>query len=63
MQNNNFQIQENKTNITNFDVMGLLMKQHIYCQNQEDEAWERRQKRREENNRHFQELILKNFKR
>ena len=62
VQNNSFQIQTNKTNVSNFDVMGLLMKQQVHYQKQEDEAWERRQKRREENNRKFQELLLKNFK-
>jgi len=48
--------------ISNFNLMGLLFKQQIHYQKEEDEAWERRQKRREENNRAFQKMMLNEFK-
>ena len=51
-----------KENISQFDLMGMLFKHQMHAQKEEDLEWDKRQKRREENNRRFQELMLNNFK-
>ena len=42
--------------------MGLLFKHHLHAQKEEDIEFERRQRRREENNQRFQEMLLKILK-
>lgn len=49
-------------NISQFDVMGFLFKQQMKYEQDQDELFERRQKRKTENQRRFQEMILQNFK-
>ena len=48
--------------INNYDVMGFLFKQQMKYQSEQDIAFERREKRKEENQRKFQQMILNNFK-
>ena len=42
--------------------MGFIFKQQMKFQTEQDVAFERQQRRKDENQRRFQEIILKNFK-
>ena len=42
--------------------MGFIFKQQMKFQTEQDVAFERQQRRKDENQRRFQEMILKNFK-
>ena len=48
--------------LNDFDVMGFIFKQQMKFQTEQDVAFERQQRRKAENQRRFQEMILKNFK-
>ena len=48
--------------LNDFDVMGFIFKQQMKFQTEQDVAFERQQRRKDENQRRFQEIILKNFK-
>jgi len=48
--------------LNDFDVMGFIFKQQMKFQTEQDVAFERQQRRKDENQRRFQEMILKNFK-
>ena len=48
--------------INNYDVMGFLYKQQMKFQEDEDIIFERREKRKQENQRRFQEMMIQNFK-
>ena len=48
--------------INNYDVRGFLYKQQMKFQEDEDIIFERREKRKQENQRRFQEMMIQNFK-
>ena len=54
--------QISKPTVSDFDVMGFIFKQQMKFQTEQDVAFERQQRRKAENQRRFQEMILKNFK-
>ena len=43
-------------------MLGFIFKQQMKFQTEQDVAFERQQRRKDENQRRFQEMILKNFK-
>ena len=44
-----------------FTLMGMLFKHHLKCQDEENEAFERFQRRKQETTARFQEMMLKHF--
>ena len=48
--------------VGHYDLMGFIFKHQMKFESEQDAAFERRQRRKEENQRRFHEMMLKNFK-